>query len=391
MIRLLLRKGHDRRIRRGHPWIFSNEINHIEPESAAGEAVEVFSNRGDFLGTAYINPHSLITARLLSRQRESIDSADFFRRRIQNALDYRLRIYPDENALRIVHGEGDGLPGLVVDRYGDILSIQLLTLGMEHRRLAILTALREIFHPQAIIARNDAAVRELEGLPLQVELLEGELPDELIVTEHGLKSRVDITGGQKTGHFLDQKENHLALKGRVEGSRVLDLFCYSGNWSLHAARFGAREVIGVDISNAAVELARDNARLNGFESICTFIKADVFELLRDMDRKRQRFGAIILDPPAFVKNRKKLKEAIKGYLTINRRAMELLEPGGTLFTCSCSYHMDRETFVDTLRQAGQQAGRTLRLVEMRGQAYDHPVLLACPETEYLKCAVLQVL
>ncbi len=391
MSRLVLRAGHDRRVRSGHPWIFSNEIDHIEPESAAGEAVEVFSNRGDFLGTAYVNPHSLIAARLLSRQRESIDSPDFFIKRIQSALEYRQRVYPNENALRIVHGEGDNLSGLVVDRYGDVLSIQLLSLGMEHRRPAILAALRKIFNPQAIVARNDVAVRELEGLSQQVELLEGQLPDDLIVTEHGLKSRVDITGGQKTGHFLDQKENHLALKGRVEGRRVLDLFCYSGNWSLHAAHFGASEVIGVDISAAAVELARDNARLNGFASTCSFLKADVFELLRDMGRERQRFGTIVLDPPAFVKSRKKLKEAIKGYLTVNRRAMELLEPGGYLFTCSCSYHMDRETFIDTLRQAGQQAGRTLRLVEMRGQAYDHPVLLACPETEYLKCAVLQVL
>lgn len=391
MTRLVLRAGHDRRIRAGHPWVFSNEIDRIEPESAAGGATEVFSHRGDFLGTAYFNPHSLIAARLLSRQRESIDSSDFFIERIRSAFEYRQRIYPQERALRIVHGEGDGLPGLVVDRYDDVLSIQLLTLGMEQRRPAIVTALRELFHPQAIVARNDVAVRELEGLPQQVELLAGELPAELVVAEHGLKSKVDILGGQKTGHFLDQKENHLALKGRVDGRRVLDLFCYSGNWSLHAAHFGAREVIGADISHAAVELARDNARLNGFESRCSFVKADVFELLRELGRDRQRFGAIVLDPPAFVKSRKKLKEAIKGYLTVNRRAMELLEPGGYLFTCSCSYHMDRDTFVDTLRQAGQQAGRTLRLVEMRGQAYDHPVLLACPETEYLKCAVLQVL
>jgi len=391
MTHLFLRRGHDRRVRAGHPWIFSNEIDHIEPEAAAGEAVEIFSHRGDFHGTGYFNPRSLIAARILTRQRESIDSPEFFLRKIQKAQAYRQQIYPTETALRIVHGEGDGLPGLVVDRYGEVLSIQLLTLGMEQRREAILEALRTLFVPRAIVARNDAAVRELEGLPLAVELVEGELPDELVVAEHGLKSRVDILAGQKTGHFLDQKENHLALQGRVEGQRVLDLFCYSGNWSLHAAHFGAREVIGADISAAAVELARGNATLNGFEAVCSFVKADVFELLRELHRDRQRFGTVVLDPPAFVKSRSKLKEAIKGYLTVNRRAMELVEPGGYLFTCSCSYHMDRETFLDTLRQAGQQAGRTLRLVEMRGQAYDHPVLLSCPETEYLKCAVLQVL
>jgi len=391
MTRLVLRRGHERRIQGGHPWVFSNEIDHIEGTVAAGEALEVFSHRGDFFGVAYYNPHSLISARILSRQCESIDDVDFFRRRILTALDYRRVLYPNEDALRIVYGEGDGLPGLVVDRYGEVLAVQLLTLGMERRRSAVLEALQEIFQPAAIIARNDVAVRELEGLPQRVELLEGRLPVELIVSEHGLRSRVDILSGQKTGHFLDQKENHLALNGRVAGRRVLDLFCYSGNWSLHAAKFGARQVLGVDISAAAVTLARDNARRNGFEPVCSFQQADVFELLRDLRRDQERFGVIILDPPAFVKSRKKLPEAIKGYLTVNRRALELLEPGGYLFTCSCSHHMDRETFRDVLGQAGRQAGRTLRLVELRGQAYDHPILLACPETDYLKCAVLQVL
>lgn len=391
MNRLLLRPGHERRARSGHPWIFSNEIDRIEGVVEPGAALEVLDRRGDFLGVAYYNPHSLIAARILSRQRESIDSVDFFRRRIASALAYRRALYPNEDALRIVHGEGDGLPGLVVDRYGEVLSIQLLTLGMECRRTVILDALREIFQPVAMVARNDVAVRELEGLPRQVERLEGELPEELIVAEHGLRSRVDILGGQKTGQFLDQKENHLALGERVAGRRVLDLFCYAGSWSLHAAHFGAGQVLGVDISAPAVELARDNARRNGFETICSFVRADVFELLRELGRDRERFGVIVLDPPAFVKSRKKLPEAIKGYLTVNRRAMELLEPGGYLFTCSCSQHLDRETFLETLRQAGQQAGRVPRLVEMRGQAYDHPILLACPETDYLKCAVLQVL
>ncbi|WP_298035923.1 class I SAM-dependent rRNA methyltransferase [uncultured Desulfuromonas sp.] len=391
MTRLTLRPGRDRRVRGGHPWVFSNEISLIDGTPPPGEAVEVYAHRGEFLGTAYYNPHSLIAARILSRESESIDTAAFFRQRISRARDYRTSVYGKLNAVRLVHGEADGLPGLVIDRYGEVLSVQLLTAGMDRRRNLILEALDELFSPAAVIARNDVGVRELEGLPRQVELLTGQLPDRLVVTENGLDFRVDVGEGQKTGHFLDQKENHLALRGRVEGKRVLDLFCYSGSWSLHAARFGASDVTGVDISRTALALAEENARLNGVEERCSFAKADVFELLREKERSGERFGTVVLDPPAFVKSRKKLPEALRGYLTVNRRAMNLVEPGGFLFTCTCSHHLQREAFIDMLRQAAGQAGRGVRLLEIRGQAYDHPVLLSCPETEYLKCAVLQLL
>lgn len=390
MHRLILRPGHDRRLRAGHPWIFSNEIERIDGIPNGGDAVLVFGSRGDCLGTAYYNPHSLIAGRLLCRGQENIDTVEFFRRRLAVAIDYRRRLYGELTTLRLVHGEGDGLPGLVVDRYGEVLSIQFLTLGMERRREPIMQALQELLAPAAIVARNDVAVRELEGLPQQVELLHGVLPPEVLAEEHGLHFRVDVTGGQKTGHFLDQKENHQALRSRVEGERVLDLFCYSGSWSLHAARFGAREVTGVDISAGALALAEENARRNDLQSVCSFVRADVFDLLRDWGRAGERFGTVVLDPPAFVKSRKKLPEAIRGYLTINRRAMELVAPGGYLFTCSCSHHLQREVFLDLLRQAAAQAGRNARLLELRGQSFDHPVLLACPETDYLKCAVLQL-
>ncbi len=391
MTRLRLRPGHDRRLRGGHPWVFSNEIAAIEGNPEGGDAVEIFAAGGEFLGAGYYNPHSLIAARVLTRSRESIDTEDFYRRRLLAAAAYRQALYGDTEAVRLVHGEADGLPGLVLDRYGAVLSVQLLTLGMERRRELLLPLLLELFRPAAVVARNDASVRELEGLPCRVEILHGNVPPELTVTEHGLRFRVDVAGGQKTGHFLDQKENHLALRGRVEGRRVLDLFCYSGSWALHAARFGARQVTGVDISPGAIALAAENARLNGLEGVSSFLRADVFELLREAGRTGERYGTVILDPPAFVKSRKKLAEAIRGYLTVNRRAMELVEPGGYLFTCSCSYHLEREVFLHTLRQAAAQARRAVRLVELRGQAYDHPVLLACPETEYLKCAVLQIL
>lgn len=389
MKRLILRHGHDRRIRSGHPWIFSNEIDKVEGDPSPGDAVEICSAGRESFGTGYYNPQSLITARLLSCEGESIDNADFFRQRFLAAHAYRKSLYGDLAAVRLVHGEADGLPGLVVDRYNKVLAVQFLTLGMEKRREVIVQALTEAFEPTAIVARNNVAVRELEGLPQEVSVLTGDLPDPLIITEHGMRFRVDILGGQKTGHFLDQKENHHALQGRVEQRRVLDLFCYSGSWSIHAARYGASDVTGVDISAGAIRLAEKNALLNFQENICSFTRADVFDLLKTFGREGERFGTVILDPPAFIKSKKRLQEGVRGYLTINRRAMELLEPGGYLFTCSCSHHMDRETFLHTLRAAGRQAGREFRLVEMRGQSYDHPVLLSCPETDYLKCAILQ--
>lgn len=389
-MRLTLRSGHDRRLRTGHPWLFSNEIGPSPSPPADGEIVEIVSAAGEFLGLGYYNSRSLIAVRLLTRHREPIDD-DFFRTRLIAAAAYRRALYPETTAVRLVHGESDGLPGLVVDRYGPVLSVQLLTLGMDGRRAQLLDLFVELFAPQAIVLRNDVAVRELEGLPQQVELAYGSVPAELVIEEHGLLFEVDVLGGQKTGHFLDQKENHLALDGRVAGRRVLDLFCYAGSWALHATRFGASEVLGVDISEPAVSLSRRNAERNALSARCRFQRDDVFDFLREQSRSRERYGAIILDPPAFVKSKKRLDEAVKGYLTVNRRAFELLEPGGFLFTCSCSYHMDRELFLDTLRKAAVQAGRTVRLLELRGQAWDHPILLACPETDYLKCAVLQAL
>jgi 23S rRNA (cytosine1962-C5)-methyltransferase len=389
MTRLHLRPGHDRRLRRGHPWVFSNEIQPPESNIPPGTAVEIHNAGGEYLGTAYYNPHSLIAARILSRKHGCIDSVDFFQQRIEQALALRQAVYGDSRALRIVYGEGDYLPGLVVDRYEDVLAVQFLTQGMDCRSELILAALERIFRPQAIVARDNVAVRDLEGLPRRVAVLHGKLPERLEITENGLRFRVDVLQGQKTGHFMDQKENHQALRGRVSGRRLLDLFCYSGSWAIHAARFGAREAIGIDISPGAVTLAEENARLNFQDGACRFLQADVFDSLREMRTAQERFGAIVLDPPAFIKSRKRLREGIKGYLTINRRAMELLEPEGILFTCSCSHHMDRETFLDTLRKAAFQARREMRLLEIRGQAYDHPVLCSCPETEYLKCAVLQ--
>ena len=389
MIRIELAKGHDRRVLAGHPWIFSNEIAAAKGELTPGAPAELFSAGGDFIGTGYYNPHSLIAARILSRERTDIDSTEFYLDRIGRALAHRQSLYPGLATFRVIHGEGDFLPGLVVDKYGEYLSIQFLSYGMDARREQVIEALCKIFQPAGIVARNDVAVRQLEGLPEQVEILAGDIPELVETVEHGLRFWVNLLAGQKTGHFLDQKDNHLLLKDHAAGKEVLDCFCYSGSWGIHAAAFGAASVTCLDISERAIALARKNAAKNSVSDRMSFDVSDAFERLRNMKGEGRRFDLIVMDPPAFVKSRKSLKEAQKGYLTINRRALELLRPDGILVTCSCSYHMEREMFRDLLSQAARQAGRTLRLLASRSQAPDHPVLLNVPETEYLKCLVVQ--
>ena len=389
MLRISLARGEERRLRGGHPWVFSNEISSVAGERARGAIAEVYDAGGAYVGTGHYNPNSLIAVRLLSRTRQGIDAPEFFHQKIYDADSYRRSVNPDLASYRVVYGEADGLSGLVVDRYGDYLSIQLLSAGMDARREMIVQALVEIFRPKGILARNDVSVRSLEGLDEKVEILFGSIPDTVWMEEHGLRFLVDLVAGQKTGHFLDQKENHLLLKGLSEGKEVLDCFCYSGSWGIHAAAFGAAAVTCVDISGRAASLAEENARANNVHSRVFVETADVFERLRTLKHEGRRFDVVVLDPPAFVKSKKALREAQKGYLTINRRAMELLRPGGYLVTCSCSYHMDREMFRDILQTASQQAGREMRVTAARAQALDHPVLLGVPETEYLKCFLLQ--
>lgn len=388
MTRLILRRGHDRRVRAGHPWVFSNEIDSLDGPAETGAAVDIIAADGQRIGIGYYNPRSLIAARILTRQTESIDTPGFFSAALRQALEYRRHVCGDIDSLRLVHGEGDGLPGLVVDRYGDVLSVQLLTAGIELRREVVVAALKDVLAPRAIVARNDSTSRELEGLPRQTEMLDGEAGTPVAATINGLRFAVDVMAGQKTGLFLDQRENCRRLDGLVQGGEVLDLFCYAGAWSLHAAACGATGVTGVDVSAAAVAQARENARLNGLDDRCRFVAADVFDFLRE--HRGRRYQTVILDPPAFIKSRKHLDEGKKGYLTVNRRALEMVAAGGFLVTCSCSHHLDRGSFVALIAQAAQQARRRVRLVEMRGQAADHPVLPACPETDYLKCAILFV-
>jgi 23S rRNA (cytosine1962-C5)-methyltransferase len=389
MLKITLKKNEERRIKAGHPWVFSNEIAAMEGAREPGVAAELFDAGDSFIGRGYYTPHSLIAFRLLTRQRENVDSAEFYEQRISAALAHRRGIFPALQTFRAVYGESDFLPGLVVDKYGDYLSLQILSGGMERRRDLIVEALKTVFAPRGIIARNDVSVRSLEKLEQSVELLYGEIPELVETEENGLGFLADLRYGQKTGGFLDQKENHLLLRGICAGKNVLDCFCYSGSWAVHAGFLGAKAVLGIDISARAVALAARNAALNGLSGQVRFEECDAFDRLRTLKHEGERFGVVVMDPPAFVKSKKNIAEATKGYLTVNRRALELLEPGGYLVTCSCSHHMGREAFRDMLTQAARLARREVRLVAACSQAADHPVLLSFPEAEYLKCFVLQ--
>ncbi len=380
-----LKHKEERRILRGHPWVFSNELERMTNEYGPGEIVDVLDSAGRFIGRGYINPRTLIAVRILTRDREEID-IDFFRKRISSARALRTGLGFGDS-FRAVFSEGDGLPGLIVDKYADTLVIQSSTAGMDRLLDDILAALRSEYAPAAMVLRNDTSSREIEGLARETRIVHGDIAGPVLIEESGIKYRVDVLEGQKTGFFFDQRENRLALREYVNGRRTLDCFCYVGAWALSAARFGASEVIGIDSSAAAVSLAAENATLNGLSA--QFRKADVFDELRAYD-KHERFECVVLDPPAFVKSRAKVREALKGYKEINLRAMKLLAPGGTLVTCSCSHHIDQELFREMLIDAAYSAGRQARLLEMRSQSRDHPILLAARETQYLKCAILMV-
>jgi 23S rRNA (cytosine1962-C5)-methyltransferase len=381
-----LKRKEERRILRGHPWVFSNELEPTPQAFEPGELVDVLSHSGGFLGRGYINPRTLIAVRLLTRAPEDIDRA-FLQKRISAARALRARLGFGDS-FRAVYSEGDGLPGLIVDKYGSVLVVQALTSGIDRLLDAILSVLMEEYAPTVVVLRNDSAGRELEGLPRETRVVHGSVAGPVVFEESGIAYELDALEGQKTGFFLDQRENRLALRPYVRGRRTLDCFCYSGAWALTAAAAGAEDVLGLDASEKAVALAANNAARNGLSA--RFQTADVFEELRVLDKKRERFGCIVLDPPAFVKNRAAVRGALKGYKEINLRAMRLLEPGGVLVTCSCSHHVDEGLFREMLIDAAFSAGRRARLLELRSQARDHPVLLAARETQYLKCAFLEV-
>ncbi len=379
-----LKKKEERRVLRGHPWVFSNEVKDLPADAMPGEPVEIRDFAGSFVGRGYVNPRSLIAVRILTRKQEEIDAA-FFLRRIGRARELRMNLGFGES-FRAVFSEGDGLPGLIVDKYADTLVVQSLTAGIDGMLDLVLAALREAYDPKTIVLRNDTASRELEGLAQEKRVVLGETSGLADFEESGIRYRIDVLEGQKTGFFFDQRENRLALRELVKGRRTLDCFCYVGAWALSAAKYGAAEVMGIDSSEKAVSLARSNAERNNLSA--TFMIGDVFEKLRSFEKQKERFGCVVLDPPAFVKSRAKVREALKGYKEINLRSMRLLEPGGALVSCSCSHHIDEELFREMLIDAAWSAGRQARLLEMRSQSRDHPMLLAAKETQYLKCAIM---
>jgi len=385
-----LKPRHDRRVKQGHLWIFSNEIKGPLRDYPPGTIVDIIDARGRFLAKGYLNPHSLIAARILSWEKEETIDEEFFLKRIWAAWEYRQKIYPGREALRVVYSEGDLLPGLIVDKYNRCLVVQFHTWGMESMKDMVLNALEEVFKPTTIVMRNDVPVRRLEGLPLEKGLERGELREPLVIREDGLQFQVDVLEGQKSGFFFDQYENRLAMRRYIKAGQVLDCFCYTGAWALHAASAGAELVIGLDCSAKALDLARINAQLNGLTERCRFYRTDIFEGIEDLVGDGIRFDLVILDPPALAESRKTLVTALKGYEKINYQALKLLKTGGLLITSSCSYHVRLEQFQETVLRAAKKAGRALRLLRYGHQAPDHPVLISVPETQYLKTLFLSV-
>lgn len=375
------RKGADRAAS-GHPWIYTSDVTD-RGGAQPGDAVRVLDPRGRLIGVAHYSSSSQITLRMLSPNAEPVDR-QFFLRRLNQAIGHRFGSARD-GACRLVFSEGDLLPGLIVDRYGTVLVLQTLTQGMERQRDLIVHCLTELLQPSGIFARNDVSVRRLESLPLETAVLAGEVPESITVEMNGLKLAADVRRGQKTGVYLDQRENYLAAARYAHG-RVLDCFTSTGGFALHAAA-RAESVEAVDSSAPALAIAEANAQANGVSNI-RFRQADMFDFLSGIER---RYSMVILDPPSFAKSRKDLDDASRGYREINLRALRLLDPGGVLVTCSCSHHVSEAMLLEIVAQAALEAKKTLRVLERRAQASDHPILLTVPETLYLKCLIFQVL
>ncbi|NLO12916.1 MAG: class I SAM-dependent rRNA methyltransferase [Clostridiales bacterium] len=383
-----LKPAREARVLSGHPWIFSSDIDRAQRGVTPGDVVRVQAARGRFLGHAAYNPNSQITLRMLNYDEGKIDSA-FIKKRVREAIGYRRQV-ADTDCCRLIFAESDGLPAVIADTFAGVISLQILSLGMARFEKDIVEALVEELAPRGVWERNDVPIRELEGMMQSTGLLWGDVPDEVEISENGLKMMVNVKQGQKTGHFLDQKENRAAIAPFCPGAMVLDICTHTGGFALHAAMYGASEVIGVDLSEHALAGARNNAKRNGFTN-ANFVQANAFDFLRAQSDAGNRYDLIILDPPAFAKNKPSLPGAAKGYKEINLRALKMLQPGGILVTCSCSQAMLPERFRQVILEAAYDAGKALQQVEWRGQGRDHPVLVAAPETHYLKCGIFRVL
>ncbi len=388
--RVVLAKGRDARARAGHLWIYASEIARADEGLAPGGAVDVVDHRGRFVARGYYNPASNITVRLMTRRKDEALDAALLRRRIAQAVAYRRHFYDAGESCRLVFSEGDFIPGLTVDRYGPCLAVQITTLGIDRLRDEVVAALRDAVHPRGIYERSDLPVRAREGLEPRVGILDGEVPDEIEVELDGVRLLAGLRTGQKTGLFLDHRFNRGIMAGHARGRRVLDAFCNTGAFAMSALRAGAEQAVGLEIARDCLEIARRNAALNGVQERCTWVEGNAFDLLKELDQKKERFGLIVLDPPAFTKSAQSVPAARRGYKEINLRALRIAAPGAFVLTSSCSYHMAPDEFLEIVREAAADAGREVSLIEMRGQAPDHPINLAVPETRYLKCALLLV-
>lgn len=390
---IFLKKNISRRVESGHPWIFSNEVNTAKEKDAspaAGEIVEVYTYDKQFIGKGYYNPQSQISVRLLTRNKQETINEYFFFKKLSEAWAYRQKLGYTENC-RLIFGEADDLPQLIIDKFNDYFVIQTLALGIDAWKPAIVHALQLIFSPKGIYERNDVPVRELEGLQQQKGFLSEPFDTNIIIKENGVLYHVDIANGQKTGYFLDQQDNRRAIQQIVKQADVLGAFCYTGSFEIAAAHYGAASVLGLDISEQAIEMCNKNAALNALEHVCRFECVNAFDHLKLLTKEERRWDVVMMDPPSFTKNRSSIDKAVSGYKEINLRGIKLVKPGGFLVTSSCTNLVSPKLFVDTVQQAAKDAKRKIRQVTFQSQSSDHPIIPNQENTHYLKFLIVQVL
>ncbi len=388
--RIVLSPDRERRVDPGHLWVYAGHVREIKGEPGPGDLVDLYTAAGRFHGRGFFNPHSKIRVRILTFHDEPIDEG-FWAARLEEAVRLRERVVSGTNAYRIVHGESDLLPGLIVDRYGELLVMQTLAFGMDRRKDVLADLLRNRTGARGVFLRNDAKSRALEGLPLERRFLHGEGPTTVEIYEGDAHFWVDVERGQKTGWFCDQRENRSATASLARDLEVLDVFCHTGAFGLQAALHGARSVLGLDVSRDALVLAREHAVLNKVEQICAYQEADAFEELAKLERTGSRYDLVVLDPPAFARSKQAVTPALAGYKEINLRALRLVRSQGFLVSCSCSHYVGEQDLWRTVLAAARDARRRVRLIESRSQSRDHPVLASMSETRYLKCLIMQVL
>lgn len=389
MIQVVLKRKISPRVINGHPWIFANEVDKIDGQSSGGEIAEVFTHDKKFVGKGYINPKSQILVRLLTRDKKDEINEQYFSDRIRQCWEYRKKIRYTENC-RLVFGEADSLPQLIIDKFNDYFVVQTVALGIDVWKPAIVNAINQLFNPKGIYERNDVPVRELEGMQQQKGFLSAPFETKIIINENGLKFYVDIENGQKTGYFLDQQDNRKAIRNIVKGAEVLGAFTYTGTFEIHAAHYGAKSVLGLDISENAVKQATENAILNNLQNIVQFKAANAFDVLKQWSKEEKKYDVVMLDPPAFTKSRETIQKAITGYKEINLRGMKLVKPGGFLVTSSCTNLVSAELFLQIIDMAAKDARRRIRQVVFQTQSPDHPVIPGIETTQYLKFLIIEV-